>query len=134
MVAATTILLKKHFRLPKIKHCFATLAHFDIEIVAWYRLRRPFWHFPKGTIRNTSGLVPLVDVIVLAEGRLVNGFCATGPIQVFCNECVLSPTKPLPVRVVVARKSLAPGKYEIKFMLVTQIVGMKHLLPKVVWC
>jgi adenosylhomocysteinase len=72
------ILTEKHFRLMKDKAIVANIGHFDNEIdMAWLN----------GTYGNTKiEIKPQVDkytidgkdVIVLAEGRLVNLGCATG--------------------------------------------------------
>src|SRR6201995_4885800 len=72
------LITEKHFRAMKDKAIVCNIGHFDIEIdVAWLN----------GTYGNTKDTIkPQVDlynidgkdVIVLAEGRLVNLGCATG--------------------------------------------------------
>lgn len=67
-----------HFRLMKDKAIVCNIGHFDIEIdVAW--LNRHYGHTkdtikPQVDIYNIDGK----DIILLAEGRLVNLGCATG--------------------------------------------------------
>ncbi len=72
------LITEKHFRLMKDKAIVCNIGHFDIEIdMAW--LNKAY-----GTTKDT--IKPQVDlynidgkeVIVLAEGRLVNLGCATG--------------------------------------------------------
>jgi adenosylhomocysteinase len=72
------LISEKHFRLLKDKAIVCNIGHFDIEIdMAWLN----------GTYGNTKDTIkPQVDiynidgkdVIILAEGRLVNLGCATG--------------------------------------------------------
>src|ERR1700748_1718757 len=72
------LITEKHFRLMKDKAIVCNIGHFDIEIdVAW--LNNKFGHTrdtikPQVDIYNVDGK----DIIVLAEGRLVNLGCATG--------------------------------------------------------
>ncbi len=67
-----------HFKLMKDKAIVCNIGHFDIEIdVAW--LNRHYGHTkdtikPQVDIYNIDGR----DIILLAEGRLVNLGCATG--------------------------------------------------------
>src|SRR5262249_47480640 len=67
-----------HFKLMKDKEIVCNIGHFDIEIdIAW--LTRNNGHTkdaikPQVDIYNIDGK----DVIILAEGRLVNLGCATG--------------------------------------------------------
>jgi adenosylhomocysteinase len=72
------LITEKHFRLMKDKAIVCNIGHFDIEIdMAW--LNTNYGHTkdtikPQVDIYNVDGK----DIIVLAEGRLVNLGCATG--------------------------------------------------------
>lgn len=72
------IIGEKHFRLMKDKTIVCNIGHFDNEIdMAW--LNRNYGHTkdvikPQVDLYNIDG----EDIIVLAEGRLVNLGCATG--------------------------------------------------------
>jgi len=69
---------EKHFRVMKDKAIVCNIGHFDIEIdMAW--LNENYGH-TKDTIKPQVDLYNIEgkDVIVLAEGRLVNLGCATG--------------------------------------------------------
>ncbi len=72
------LITEKHFRLMKDKAIVCNIGHFDIEIdMAW--LNENYGHTkdtikPQVDIYNIEGK----DVIILAEGRLVNLGCATG--------------------------------------------------------
>ncbi len=72
------LITEKHFRLLKDKAIVCNIGHFDIEIdMAW--LNDNYGHTkdtikPQVDIYNINGK----DVIILAEGRLVNLGCATG--------------------------------------------------------
>jgi adenosylhomocysteinase len=72
------LITEKHFRLMKDKAIVCNIGHFDIEIdMAW--LNNNYGHTkdtikPQVDIYNIEGK----DVIILAEGRLVNLGCATG--------------------------------------------------------
>jgi adenosylhomocysteinase len=72
------LITEKHFRLMKDKAIVCNIGHFDIEIdMAW--LNKNYGHTkdtikPQVDIYNIEGK----DIIVLAEGRLVNLGCATG--------------------------------------------------------
>jgi len=68
----------QHFRLMKDKAIVCNIGHFDIEIdMAW--LNKAYGH-TKDTIKPQVDLYNIdgKEVIVLAEGRLVNLGCATG--------------------------------------------------------
>jgi adenosylhomocysteinase len=72
------LITEKHFRLMKDKAIVCNIGHFDIEIdMAW--LNENYGH-TKNTIKPQVDLYTIdgKDVIVLAEGRLVNLGCATG--------------------------------------------------------
>ena len=69
---------EKHFRSMKDKAIVCNIGHFDIEIdMAW--LNKNYGH-TKDTIKPQVDLYNIdgKDVIILAEGRLVNLGCATG--------------------------------------------------------
>jgi adenosylhomocysteinase len=72
------LITEKHFRLLKDKAIVCNIGHFDIEIdMAW--INNNYGHTkdtikPQVDIYNIDGK----DVIILAEGRLVNLGCATG--------------------------------------------------------
>lgn len=72
------LITEKHFRLMKDKAIVCNIGHFDIEIdMAW--LNTNYGH-TKDTIKPQVDLYNIdgKDVIILAEGRLVNLGCATG--------------------------------------------------------
>ena len=72
------LITENHFRSMKDKAIVCNIGHFDIEIdMAW--LNENYGH-TKDTIKPQVDLYTLdgKDVIVLAEGRLVNLGCATG--------------------------------------------------------
>jgi adenosylhomocysteinase len=72
------LITEKHFRLLKDKAVVCNIGHFDIEIdMAW--INNNYGH-TKDTIKPQVDLYNIdgKDVIVLAEGRLVNLGCATG--------------------------------------------------------
>ena len=72
------LITEKHFRSMKDKAIVCNIGHFDIEIdIAW--LNNNYGHTkdtikPQVDVYNIEGK----DVIILAEGRLVNLGCATG--------------------------------------------------------
>ena len=72
------LITEKHSRSLKDKAIVCNIGHFDIEIdMAW--LNKNYGH-TKDTIKPQVDLYTIEgkDVIVLAEGRLVNLGCATG--------------------------------------------------------
>ena len=72
------LITERHFRLMKDKAIVCNIGHFDIEIdVAW--LNNNYGH-TKDTIKPQVDLycVDGKEIILLAEGRLVNLGCATG--------------------------------------------------------
>lgn len=72
------LITEKHFRSMKDKAIVCNIGHFDIEIdVAW--LNQNYGH-TKDTIKPQVDMynVDGKDIILLAEGRLVNLGCATG--------------------------------------------------------
>jgi len=72
------LITEKHFRVMKDKAIVCNIGHFDIEIdIAW--INNAYGHTkdtikPQVDIYNIDGK----DIIILAEGRLVNLGCATG--------------------------------------------------------
>ena len=72
------LITEQHFRAMKDKAIVCNIGHFDIEIdMAW--LNNSYGH-TKNTIKPQVDMYTIEgkDVIVLAEGRLVNLGCATG--------------------------------------------------------
>lgn len=72
------IITEQHFRLMKDKAIVSNIGHFDIEIdMAW--LNKNYGH-TKNTIKPQVDKYTIdgKDIIVLAEGRLMNLGCATG--------------------------------------------------------
>jgi adenosylhomocysteinase len=72
------LITEKHFRLMKDKAIVCNIGHFDIEIdMAW--LNTNYGH-TKNTVKPQVDIYTIdgKDIIVLAEGRLVNLGCATG--------------------------------------------------------
>jgi adenosylhomocysteinase len=72
------LITEQHFRVMKDKAIVCNIGHFDIEIdMAW--LNTNYGH-TKNTIKPQVDMYTIEgkDVIVLAEGRLVNLGCATG--------------------------------------------------------
>src|ERR1700709_1703152 len=72
------LITEKHFRLMKDKAIVCNIGHFDIEIdMAWLKHNTGA---TKNTIKPQVDLYTIngKDVIILAEGRLVNLGCATG--------------------------------------------------------
>ena len=72
------LITEKHFRLMKDKAIVCNIGHFDIEIdMAWLN---DSYCKTKNTIKPQVDMYTIdgKDVIVLAEGRLVNLGCATG--------------------------------------------------------
>ena len=72
------LITEKHFRSMKDKAIVCNIGHFDIEIdIAW--LNNHYGH-TKDTIKPQVDVYTIEgkDVIILAEGRLVNLGCATG--------------------------------------------------------
>ena len=72
------LITEKHFRLMKDKAIVCNIGHFDIEIdMAWLNEK---YGNTKNIIKPQVDLYTIEgkDVIILAEGRLVNLGCATG--------------------------------------------------------
>jgi adenosylhomocysteinase len=72
------LITEKHFRVMKDKAIVCNIGHFDIEIdMAWLNVN---YGGTKNTIKPQVDMYTIEgkDIIVLAEGRLVNLGCATG--------------------------------------------------------
>jgi adenosylhomocysteinase len=72
------LITEKHFRVMKDKAIVCNIGHFDIEIdMAWLNAN---YGATKNTIKPQVDMYTIEgkDVIILAEGRLVNLGCATG--------------------------------------------------------
>src|SRR5271168_2956772 len=72
------LITEKHFRLMKDKAIVCNIGHFDIEIdMAWLNNN---YGKTKNTVKPQVDIYTIdgKDVIILAEGRLVNLGCATG--------------------------------------------------------
>ncbi len=72
------LITEKHFRAMKDKAIVCNIGHFDIEIdIEW--INKNYGH-TKDTVKPQVDLYNIdgKDVIILAEGRLVNLGCATG--------------------------------------------------------
>ena len=72
------LITERHFRLMKDKAIVCNIGHFDIEIdMAWLNAN---YGDSKNTIKPQVDMYTIEgkDVIILAEGRLVNLGCATG--------------------------------------------------------
>lgn len=72
------LITEKHFRLMKDKAIVCNIGHFDIEIdMAWLNAN---YGNTKNTIKPQVDMYTIdgKDIIILAEGRLVNLGCATG--------------------------------------------------------
>jgi adenosylhomocysteinase len=72
------LITENHFRAMKDKAIVCNIGHFDIEIdMAWLNAN---YGASKNTIKPQVDLYTIEgkDIIVLAEGRLVNLGCATG--------------------------------------------------------
>ncbi|MEY4877144.1 MAG: hypothetical protein RL708_2293, partial [Bacteroidota bacterium] len=113
------LITEKHFRLMKDKAIVCNIGHFDIEIdMAW--LNGAYGN-TKNTIKPQVDMYTIdgKDVIILAEGRLVNLGCATGhPSFVMSNSF--------------SNQTLAqielwcnPGKYENKVYVLPKVLDEK---------
>jgi adenosylhomocysteinase len=114
------LITEKHFRAMKDKAIVCNIGHFDIEIdMAWLNAS---YGNTKNTIKPQVDMYTIEgkDVIVLAEGRLVNLGCATGhPSFVMSNSFTNQTLAQLELW-------LNPGKYENKVYVLP-----KHLDEKV---
>ena len=114
------LITEKHFRAMKDKAIVCNIGHFDIEIdMAWLNAN---YGDTKNTIKPQVDMYTIEgkDVIVLAEGRLVNLGCATGhPSFVMSNSFTNQTLAQLELW-------MNPGKYENKVYVLP-----KHLDEKV---
>ena len=114
------LITERHFRAMKDKAIVCNIGHFDIEIdIAW--LNTNYGH-TKDTIKPQVDLYNIEgkEIIVLAEGRLVNLGCATGhPSFVMSNSFTNQTLAQLELW-------MNPGKYENKVYVLP-----KHLDEKV---
>jgi len=114
------LITEKHFRAMKDKAIVCNIGHFDIEIdMAWLNAN---YGDTKNTIKPQVDMYTIEgkDVIVLAEGRLVNLGCATGhPSFVMSNSFTNQTLAQIELW-------MNPGKYENKVYVLP-----KHLDEKV---
>ena len=114
------LITEKHFRAMKDKAIVCNIGHFDIEIdMAWLNAN---YGDTKNTIKPQVDMYTIggKDVIVLAEGRLVNLGCATGhPSFVMSNSFTNQTLAQIELW-------MNPGKYENKVYVLP-----KHLDEKV---
>jgi adenosylhomocysteinase len=114
------LITEKHFRAMKDKAIVCNIGHFDIEIdMAWLNAN---YGDTKNTIKPQVDMYTIEgkDVIVLAEGRLVNLGCATGhPSFVMSNSFTNQTLAQLELW-------MNPSKYENKVYVLP-----KHLDEKV---
>src|SRR6201995_3348934 len=113
------LITEKHFRNMKDKAIVCNIGHFDIEIdIAW--LNNNYGN-TKDTIKPQVDLYNIdgKDVIVLAEGRLVNLGCATGHPSFVMSNSFSNPTL---AQIELWTKS---SKYENKTYVQPKILGQK---------
>ncbi len=113
------LITEKHFRSMKDKAIVCNIGHFDIEIdMAW--LNENYGH-TKNTIKPQVDMYTIdgKDVIVLAEGRLVNLGCATGHPSFVMSASFTNQT--------LAQIELwcNPGKYENKVYVLPKLLDEK---------
>lgn len=113
------LITEKHFRSMKDKAIVCNIGHFDIEIdMAW--LNNNYGH-TKNTIKPQVDMYTIdgKDVIVLAEGRLVNLGCATGHPSFVMSASFTNQT--------LAQIELYtnPGKYENKVYVLPKFLDEK---------
>ena len=113
------LITEKHFRLMKDKAIVCNIGHFDIEIdMAWLNAN---YGNTKNTIKPQVDMYTIEgkDVIVLAEGRLVNLGCATGHPSFVMSASFTNQT--------LAQMELwgNPGKYENKVYVLPKILDEK---------
>jgi adenosylhomocysteinase len=113
------LITEKHFRAMKDKTIVCNIGHFDIEIdMAW--MNNNYGHTkdtikPQVDIYNVDGK----DIIILAEGRLVNLGCGTGhPSFVMSNSFTNQTLAQLELWT-------NPGKYENKVYVLPKILDEK---------
>jgi adenosylhomocysteinase len=113
------LITEKHFRLMKDKAIVCNIGHFDIEIdMAWLNAN---YGDTKNTIKPQVDMYTIEgkDVIVLAEGRLVNLGCATGHPSFVMSASFTNQT--------LAQLELwcNPGKYENKVYVLPKVLDEK---------
>ena len=113
------LITEKHFRLMKDKAIVCNIGHFDIEIdMAWLNAN---YGNTKNTIKPQVDMytIDCKDVIILAEGRLVNLGCATGHPSFVMSASFTNQT--------LAQMELwgNPGKYENKVYVLPKILDEK---------
>ena len=113
------LITEKHFRLMKDKAIVCNIGHFDIEIdMAWLNAN---YGSTKNTIKPQVDMYTIEgkDVIVLAEGRLVNLGCATGHPSFVMSASFTNQT--------LAQIELFtnPGKYENKVYVLPKVLDEK---------
>jgi adenosylhomocysteinase len=113
------LITEKHFRVMKDKAIVCNIGHFDIEIdMAWLNAN---YGDTKNTIKPQVDMYTIEgkDVIVLAEGRLVNLGCATGHPSFVMSASFTNQT--------LAQIELYcnPGKYENKVYVLPKVLDEK---------
>jgi len=113
------LITEKHFRLMKDKAIVCNIGHFDIEIdMAWLNAN---YGDTKNTIKPQVDMYTIEgkDVIILAEGRLVNLGCATGHPSFVMSASFTNQT--------LAQIELwcNPGKYENKVYVLPKVLDEK---------
>ncbi len=113
------LITEKHFRVMKDKAIVCNIGHFDIEIdMAWLNAN---YGDTKNTIKPQVDMYTIEgkDVIVLAEGRLVNLGCATGHPSFVMSASFTNQT--------LAQIELwcNPGKYENKVYVLPKVLDEK---------
>ncbi len=113
------LITEKHFRVMKDKAIVCNIGHFDIEIdMAWLNAN---YGDTKDTIKPQVDIYTIEgkDVIILAEGRLVNLGCATGHPSFVMSNSFTNQT--------LAQIELwcNPGKYENKVYVLPKLLDEK---------
>ena len=113
------LITEKHFKLMKDKAIVCNIGHFDIEIdMAWLNAN---YGDTKNTIKPQVDMYTIdgKDIIVLAEGRLVNLGCATGHPSFVMSASFTNQT--------LAQIELwcNPGKYENKVYVLPKVLDEK---------
>lgn len=113
------LITEKHFRLMKDKAIVCNIGHFDIEIdMAWLNSN---YGNTKNTIKPQVDMYTIEgkDIIILAEGRLVNLGCATGHPSFVMSASFTNQT--------LAQIELwtNPGKYENKVYVLPKVLDEK---------
>jgi adenosylhomocysteinase len=113
------LITEQHFRVMKDKAIVCNIGHFDIEIdMAWLNAN---YGQTKNTIKPQVDMYTIdgKDIIVLAEGRLVNLGCATGhPSFVMSNSFSNQTLAQIELW-------MNPGKYENKVYVLPKYLDEK---------